>query len=100
VNQISTRIRSVYTDINKVRAGLIARTESTFANNAGFQASFAQSKVVNGKEWIATKDERTRPAHAATDGEIVEVNSTFSNGLDYPQEPNCRCVIAPALIQA
>jgi len=100
VNQISTRIRSVYTDINKVRAGLIARTESTFANNAGFQASFAQSKVVNGKEWIATKDERTRPAHAATDGEIVKVNSTFSNGLDYPQEPNCRCVIAPALIQA
>ena len=25
--------------------------------------------------------------------ETVGIDELFSNGLDYPQEPNCRCVV-------
>lgn len=94
------RVSEVYSDIKQSRAELIARTESTFASNAGFQEAYAESKVVNGKEWVATLDNRVRDAHLKLDGEIVGAHDSFSNGLMYPQEPNCRCVIAPAMIKA
>jgi SPP1 gp7 family putative phage head morphogenesis protein len=42
-------------------------------------------------------DNRTRPEHAKLNGQIVGLNEKFSNGLAYPQEPNCRCVLGPAL---
>lgn len=99
-DKLRNRVSEVFGDISKNRANLIARTESTFANNAGFQEAYNESKVVNGKEWIATQDARTRDEHLALDGEIVGTHDNFSNGLAYPQEPNCRCVIAPALIKA
>lgn len=96
--EISDRVESVYDEIDLYRADLIARTETTYANNTGFQEAYAQSDAVDGKEWIATHDERTREAHLVLDGEIVDTRATFSNGLAYPSEPNCRCVIAPAII--
>lgn len=97
MREISERISETYKEFPTWRSDLIARTESTVANNEGFIEAYKQSKVVEYKEWIAVMDDRTRPEHAAMDGEIVEVNQSFSNGLQYPQEPNCRCVIAPAL---
>jgi len=96
--EIADRIEDIYDNVDTTRADLIARTETTYANNTGFQEAYSQSTVVDGKEWIATMDGRTRDAHRQLDGEIVKVNSTFSNRLPYPSEPNCRCVIAPAII--
>jgi len=58
---------------------------------------FRISDVVKGKEWIATLDDVTRDEHAAMNGEIRGVNEVFSNGRMYPGEPNCRCVLGPAL---
>jgi len=51
------------------------------------------------KTWIATLDDRVRDSHAELDGETVELNEKFSNGLMYPRDPNgdpaevynCRC---------
>lgn len=51
------------------------------------------------KQWDAALDGRTRPSHAAVDGEIREIEEAFSNGLMYPGDPsgaaaeviNCRC---------
>lgn len=51
------------------------------------------------KQWDAALDGRTRPSHAAIDGEIREIEESFSNGLMYPGDPsgpaaeviNCRC---------
>ena len=51
------------------------------------------------KQWDAALDGRTRPSHAAIDGEIREIEEAFSNGLMYPGDPsgpaaeviNCRC---------
>jgi len=94
--KISDRIESVYKEFPTWRSDLIARTESTAANNEGFIEAYKQSDVATHKEWIAVMDDRTRDEHAEMDGEIVPVGKAFSNGLQYPQEPNCRCVIGPA----
>lgn len=94
--QISDRIDKVYEEFPTWRADLIARTETTASSNEGFIEAYKQSDVATHKEWIATNDERTRPEHAELDGDIVKVNKTFSNGLKFPSEPNCRCVIGPA----
>ena len=53
------------------------------------------------KQWDSTLDSRTRPLHQKVDGEIVDVEEKFSNGLMYPGDPdgtakevvNCRCVL-------
>lgn len=97
IGNLTKRVKTVYKEVPQWRAQLIARTETTNANNEGTLEQYRESEVVQGKEWIATKDERTRESHAALDGETVSVDAVFSNGLSFPQEPNCRCVIAPAL---
>ncbi|MFA5168749.1 MAG: phage portal protein [Candidatus Omnitrophota bacterium] len=93
------RVEDVYAEFPLYRAELIARTETTAANNAGFVEGWKQSDVVNGKEWITAGDGRVRDEHVELDGEIVPVDKNFSNGLPYPSEPNCRCVLAPAFIE-
>lgn len=95
-NEIAGILEDVITGMSLSRADLIARTEATYANNLGLSESYKQSGVATHKEWIATNDARTREEHLHLDGEVVPLDSNFSNGLPYPQEPNCRCVIAPA----
>ena len=94
--KISDRIGKVYNEFPTWRSDLIARTESTAGNNEGFISAYKQSGVATHKEWIATMDDRTREEHADMNGEIVKLNESFSNGSQYPDEPNCRCVIGPA----
>lgn len=73
----------------------IVRTEGNRTLNAGAHA--ADMELMNNydgdvkKEWLATLDDRTRADHAAVDGERVAPDATFSNGLMYPSEINCRC---------
>lgn len=74
---------------------MIARTEATNANNEGLMEGYKQSGIATHKEWVATQDDRTRDEHLALNGEVVNVDSDFSNGLPFPQEVNCRCVVAP-----
>ena len=91
------------TDLSKIRARLIVRTESTAATN------FTQLKAADNenfeveKEWIAIEDFRTRVSHshAGVDGEVQDLDQPFSNGLMYPGDPagdaaetcNCRCTM-------
>lgn len=96
INEISDMISMLYDDMSISRADLIARTETTFANNLGLEASYQQSGIATHKEWVATLDDATRDEHLDLNGEVVGLDENFSNGLPYPQEPNCRCVIAPA----
>ncbi len=93
--EISSLIRNFYAEVPVWRADMIARTEATNANNEGLIEGYKQSGIATHKEWVATQDDRTREEHLALDGEVVPVDSEFSNGLDFPQEVNCRCVIAP-----
>lgn len=105
IGDLTSRVKDVYGAVPDYRANMIARTETTYANNTGMLDMFQQSDVVQGKEWISTLDERTRETHAAQNGEIVGVNDFFSDGLRYPGDENgdveeiinCRCVLGPAL---
>lgn len=99
IGKLSERVSLVYEEYPTYRADMIARTEATAANNRGFMESYQQSGVANAKEWINAGDGRVRDEHQdgfGVGGEIVGVEENFSNGLPYPSEPNCRCVLGPA----
>ena len=57
------------------------------------------------KEWVCTHDDRTRPSHLELDGERRDLDEEFSNGLQYPGDPdgdpsevyNCRCTLVAYL---
>lgn len=104
IRDLSDRVQKVYDQFPDYRSEMIARTETTAANNEGFKSAFKQTNFVTGKEWIATRDSRTRDSHAAIDGETVGIDDTFSNRLQYPGDQNgapeevinCRCVLGSA----
>lgn len=103
IADLRDRINSVFDEFPTYRSELIARTEATAANNRGAIEGFRQSGVANGKEWINSGDDRVRDEHedapVGVGGEIVELDAAFSNGLNEPSEPNCRCVLGPAFIE-
>ena len=86
-----------------------ARTMVTGAECAGRQDSYeelADNGVIQKKVWIATPDDRTRESHLEIDGEEVDVDEKFSNGLMYPADPsgdpsevwNCRCTMRTHIV--
>lgn len=106
IDDIATRVRSVFTQASETRAVTIARTEVIGAYNgaASLGASQLPADVVAGQEWIATRDGRTREAHASADGQIIPIGASFDVGghqLAYPGDPaggasnvvNCRCTV-------
>jgi SPP1 gp7 family putative phage head morphogenesis protein len=82
---------------SRSRARLVARTETTRAWNGAQRRSLSdwvdeQPEGVHvTKEWISSRDDRVRDEHIVMDGEKVGINKLFSNGLEGPGEPNCRC---------
>lgn len=107
-NAIAGKIAKSFknTPFNKAynQAMRIARTEghriaTEAASNAQYAAREKGADVL--KQWDATLDGRTRPSHREVDGEIRELEETFSNGLQYPGDPkgaaaevvNCRCAL-------
>lgn len=105
IKKLMAATDGVYENMSKVRAELIARTEATSTVNYG---SFATYKVegVTKKEWIETRDERTRDTHVLAGGQVVGIDESFNVGgemLMFPGDPsasaanicNCRCTIAP-----
>lgn len=79
------------------RALLVARTESTRVHNGAPTESLKLVQAETGrvflKRWNTAGDDRVRDEHAAMEGETVPLDASFSNGLDFPSEPNCRCVL-------
>ena len=75
------------------------RIQCESAYNVQVGAKARGAKIL--KQWDSTLDSRTRPSHQAVDGELVEVEEVFSNGLMYPGDPNgsasevvnCRCAL-------
>lgn len=84
------------------RAGLIARTETHGAANAGANEAAKETGLNLRKEWISADDERTREDHSLANGQIVGQDEAFDIGgeaLMFPGDPagsggqviNCRC---------
>lgn len=93
-------------EINYRKAVRIAATEGhrvtqSSTLDAQQAAKAAGADVV--KQWDATLDSKTRPDHAALDGQLKEVDEAFSAGGGSAQHPggfgiasediNCRCVL-------
>lgn len=102
-SEISRNIAS-WARIPKNNAMRITRTEAhriqvKATSDAQHKAKEKGADVV--KQWDSTLDSRTRESHVAMDGEIAELDDTFSNGLEYPGDPsgdaeeviNCRCAL-------
>lgn len=104
IDELSKRIARD-TGIEAGRSSLLyARTAMTGAQNAGRVERMKEAEEMGikvQKQWMATLDDRTRDTHAELDGEIVDVDDKFSNGLMYPGDPsgdpsevyNCRCTM-------
>jgi uncharacterized protein with gpF-like domain len=102
-------IRSRFTDMSKIRAERIARTEIVSASNLGSIEAARSTGLNLQKNWLSTRDARTREAHAGADGDIAELNGTFTlydntgnpHELQYPGDINapaelvinCRCTV-------
>lgn len=116
---LRTRVMNVFAHAAEYRAQMIARTETIRASNAGAEASYIQSGVVEGKEWFTALDERVcefcDPMHEQTMG-LGE--AFFAKGdrmsvtvgdkvrvlkFDYeevtwpPLHPQCRCTLTAIL---
>ena len=73
------------------------RIQNESAYNVQVKAKEMGANIM--KQWDATLDSQTRHSHQKVDGEIVDVDAVFSNGLLYPGDPdgmakeviNCRC---------
>lgn len=102
-SEISRNIAS-WANIEKNKAMRITRTEAhriqcKATSDAQHKAKEKGADVV--KQWDSTLDSKTRESHVAMDGEIAELDDTFSNGLEYPGDPkgsaeeviNCRCAL-------
>jgi SPP1 gp7 family putative phage head morphogenesis protein len=97
VDDAAARLRARLGELNESRSELIARTETHRASIGAADLQAKESGVVRARIWRATNDSRTRPEHRAMHGETVGPDEAFSNGSEYPNEPNCRCYIEYAL---
>lgn len=96
LDDISKRIKKVYKFADN-RSKTIARTETAnLINEASLKVY--QTQGVKYKEWVTVGDENVRDScmMAASQGPI-KVGKTFANGLEYPQEVNCRCCTVPII---
>ena len=101
--EIARNIKNT-TNVDYNKTLRIAKTEGhriqcESAYNVQVRAKQKGATIV--KQWDSTLDSRTRESHQKLDGEIVNVNEKFSNGLMYPGDPNgsasevvnCRCAL-------
>lgn len=106
VREIARDVANQMTDYDslKGRAETIARTETLTASSLGQKAAMndAAEVVPNLKKiWLNAGDDRVRDSHVGLQGEAVGHNKKFSNGLDFPRDPdgeageviNCRCTM-------
>jgi HK97 family phage portal protein len=105
--QASEEIDNLYLDqIIPNRSEVIARTEVVSASNRASDFAAHETGLNLEKEWIATKDDRTRESHEAVDGQRVKLDAPFVvNGHDmlYPGDSSqgapaseiiqCRCTV-------
>jgi hypothetical protein len=111
---VGENIRTNMLDKSQGRSELIAeqnvglaeswsrQKEAELIDGAGIVTAIGAPVSVN-KEWVAILDSRTREEHVAADGQVVNVNQSYSVGgesLQYPRDPagspgnimRCRCV--------
>lgn len=77
VEQLADRIDGYLEEIVPYRAELVARTEVISASNLGSQAAAKATGLPINREWIATRDDRTRESHEAVDGQVQPMDVPY-----------------------
>lgn len=123
IPQIAARVQDIFGDqATAYRAEMIARTESSRAQNHGSIEAYKQSGLVDGLEWTAF--DGCCEFCDAMDGMIVAIGTTFFDEGDTltlsdeegtatdsmtftyedidcpPAHPDCRCTLSPVLTEA
>lgn len=68
------------TELSKMRARLIARTETVTAANAGALFVAKSTELSLNKEWLAASDSRVRNDHRNVSGQVVALDGYFNVG--------------------
>ncbi len=102
IPELKKRVSSLFTDMAVYRSERIARTETILASNFSTEEAYKESGVVEAKEWLATRDERTDDECIALDGKIVKLGGKFFrdgyfSGETPPIHVNCRCTLIPVI---
>lgn len=107
LDELTARVREIFTGFSKVRAETIARTETGAAYEGARYLTFVDAGITQ-KGWLSGgEDGVTRPTHQAADGQIRAMDDFFEvgaarllhphdqiGGANYPGELiNCRCVL-------
>lgn len=103
IGELSARLTGV-AGLMTGRAERVARTEVVGAANAGSIIQLKSAVTTATKEWVATADARTRNDHVEADGQVAELNDTFTVGgfpMQRPHDPlapadqviMCRCTL-------
>ncbi len=99
IPKLSRELRKTFDDMSKYRSELIARTETA---NALSQSSLntMEDMGIEGKEWITAGDDQVSEDCEGNEAEgVIPVGQEFSGGvMAPPQHPDCRCVVAPAIL--
>lgn len=103
IAQLAARVTAA-ADVTDFRARAVARTETARAAEAGSYDTIVAAGLTGMKEWVATEDDRTRPAHKLADGQRQPINDLYvlydpPALARYPvdwvlpasQSANCRC---------
>jgi HK97 family phage portal protein len=108
LGELVARVNDVF-DGRRSNAATIARTETAPAFNFANQEAWAQSGVVESKQWLTAGDDAVRDEHRAADSQTVPLDESFTVGgeeLDFPGDPNgsagnvinCRCTMVPVVV--
>lgn len=90
-NNLSDRVKAVYTEADEVRIERIVRTEVSTATNQGAIEAYKQAGIEK-LEWVAITDDRTSDECLANDGETRKIGEEYPAGAtEPPQHINCRC---------
>lgn len=114
VPKLQSRISQLFTDMEVYRAERIARSETIRATNFAAEEAWVDSGVVEAKEWVTFRDERTDDECIDMDGKIIPLRENFFNKgdkmgnleFDYekiqhpPLHVNCRCTLVPIVLPA
>jgi hypothetical protein len=87
IDRTQAFIRTEFAAMSRVRAERIARTEIVSASNMGSQLAAESTGLTLVKEWLATRDGRTREDHAEADGQTVPLNEMFIVGGEAMMQP-------------
>jgi len=97
IDGLARDIRKQFNDMSRVRSQTVARTETCDALETSFMDR-AKDLGVTGKEWIVT--DPCPICEANGNAGIIPINDLFPSGdLRPPAHPNCRCALAPVILE-